>query len=211
MQAKYIAIIGDIIDSRHLGERGAVQQELEGALVGINFEYSSTIKAEFLITLGDEFQGLMVPSSAIFTVVSQVLEQMHPVKIRFGLGYGRVTTPMKETAIGMDGPAFYAARQALDTLKGSKEPGARLEGASLDPSLLKAVNALLDSIFVIRQFWSDKFKAALPFLRRGLTQVEVAEILEISQATVSWMLYRARWRQVKAIENSLQSLLDALF
>lgn len=211
MKEEYLAIIGDIIDSRHLEDRAAVQSKLEVVLKDVNTDYARDIKSKFLITLGDEFQGLLIPTSEAFSIVNTILDQMYPVKIRFGLGHGKITTSIKETAIGMDGPAFYAARQALESFKKTKEPGLRLYGALLDSKLLRGVNALFDSLFLIRQFWPENFKAALPLLRQDQTQQDVADAIKVSQATVSWMLHRAKWRQVKAIENDLMELLDSIF
>lgn len=211
MKEEYLAIIGDIIDSRHLEDRATVQSKLEAVLIDINANYVRGIKSKFLITLGDEFQGLLIPTSEAFSIVNTILDRMYPIKIRFGLGYGKVTTPIKETAIGMDGPAFYAARQALEALKKAKEPGLRLRGSTLDSKLLRAVNALFDCLFLIRQFWPENFKAALPLLRKDYTQKDVANAIKVSQSSVSWMLHRAKWRQVKSIENDLIKLLDSIF
>lgn len=210
MKENYFAMIGDIVDSRHLSDRSAVQVRLETLLKKINSSFSSAIKASFLITIGDEFQGLLLPSSQALIIANMIIEEMHPVKIRFGLGYGHITTAIKDSALGMDGPAFYAARQAMDFLKRTKESGLRLSGSSLDQTLLSAVNALMSSLSVIRQFWPDNFKTALPLVRKELTQQEIADATNVSQSAVSWMLHRAKWRQVAAIEKDLMSLLDLI-
>lgn len=210
MKENYLAMIGDIVDSRHLNNRGDVQVRLENLLKTINSCFSSTIKASFLITIGDEFQGLLVPSNQALIIANTILEEMHPVKIRFGLGCGHITTALKDSALGMDGPAFYAARQAMDYLKMTKESGLRLSGSGLDQTLLSAVNALMSSLSVIRQFWPDSFKTALPLLRKELTQQEIADATNVTQSAVSWMLHRAKWRQVTAIEKDLMSLFDLI-
>lgn len=211
MKVEYLAIIGDIVDSRHLDNRSSVQSKLEAVLNEINFDYANSIQSKFLITLGDEFQGLLFLTKDAYSIANKILDEMYPVKIRFGIGHGKITTPIKETAIGMDGPAFYAARQALESLKKSKESGLRILGSALDTKLLRAVNALLDSLFVIRSFWPEKFNYALPLLRKDFTQIEIANAINVSQSSVSWMLHRAKWRQVKSIDEELMVLLDSIF
>lgn len=211
MSENYLALIGDIIGSRNLENRKQVQRELEVVLDEINTRFSSCIKTEFIITLGDEFQGLLLPCSEAYRIATTVLEQMHPVELRFGLGYGSITTAMKESSIGMDGPAFYAARQALEFLKNSRDAAVRIAGPALPEIQLRAVNALLSSLAAIRQFWPENFKQALPLVRQGLTQQQVAAATNVTQSAISWMLKRARWREIQAIEAELIYLLRNLF
>ena len=52
----YFALIGDIIDSRHEQDRYDVQKKLQSILSSVNAEHAAHIAADFLITLGDEFQ-----------------------------------------------------------------------------------------------------------------------------------------------------------
>jgi len=42
---------------------------------------------------------------------------MDPVLFSFGLGVGRLSTPLKKTALGMDGEAFHRARAVLSQAK----------------------------------------------------------------------------------------------
>lgn len=55
----YIAIIGDIRNSRLLADRKEIQIKLGNVLDRINREHAPSISAKFMITLGDEFQGLL--------------------------------------------------------------------------------------------------------------------------------------------------------
>lgn len=59
MKPQYCAIIGDINESRKLEKRGAVQKIFERAVEQINKTYQDEIASKFLITTGDEFQGLL--------------------------------------------------------------------------------------------------------------------------------------------------------
>ena len=55
----YYAIIGDIIDSKTIKDRLSIQNKLTNCLNVINQTYHDEIVANFTITLGDEFQGLL--------------------------------------------------------------------------------------------------------------------------------------------------------
>ena len=52
----YYAIIGDIKNSKDIENRYEVQEQLNHILNNVNLNYKDSIKANFLITLGDEFQ-----------------------------------------------------------------------------------------------------------------------------------------------------------
>ena len=54
----FVAVIGDIKDSRLLENRKEVQLRLREVLERLNENYKEEIVSRFLITLGDEFQGL---------------------------------------------------------------------------------------------------------------------------------------------------------
>ena len=55
----YIAIIGDIKNSKELEDRKNIQVKLKTVLNEVNEKYKLVISAKFMITLGDEFQGLL--------------------------------------------------------------------------------------------------------------------------------------------------------
>ena len=109
----YFALIGDIIDSRHEQDRYDVQKKLQSILSSVNAEHAAHIAADFLITLGDEFQGLLFAEKGadpIF-VADRIIDEMFPVRIRIAIGFGGMATQIRrEAAIGADGEAFYRAR-----------------------------------------------------------------------------------------------------
>src|SRR6478609_4072574 len=60
-EARYVAIIADIVDSRRItgARRRELQKRLELLLSEVNRDFAQAIAANFLITVGDEFQGLL--------------------------------------------------------------------------------------------------------------------------------------------------------
>ena len=88
----YIAIIGDIKKSKELENRKNIQVRLNYVLSEINEKYNSVISAKFMITLGDEFQGLLCSGDRVLDIIEEIQRQMYPVEIRFGIGVGQITT-----------------------------------------------------------------------------------------------------------------------
>ena len=114
----FAAVIGDIKDSRHLENRKEVQVHLQEILDRLNEKYKDHIVSKFLITLGDEFQGLLCGGEHILDMVNEIRMEMYPVRLRFGIGFGQITTDIKsEMALGADGPGYYRAREAVELLK----------------------------------------------------------------------------------------------
>lgn len=114
---RYIAIIGDIIDSKQLAKREEFQLKLAGVLRAGNTRNASLV-SPFTITLGDEFQAVYKDADRLFLDILTILREIYPVQARFAVGVGELTTRVnRKQALGMDGPAFYYAREAIGELK----------------------------------------------------------------------------------------------
>lgn len=119
---KYMAIIGDIKESKKIEKRSIMQKKLNKILGEVNELYDSDISAKFIITLGDEFQGLLNKGEHILDMIQYIQKKMYPVKIRFGIGIGEISTEIyHEAAIGADGPAYYAAREVLEKIRNQEK------------------------------------------------------------------------------------------
>ena len=113
----YTAIIGDIKGSKKLNNRKEVQRKLSKILGEINSKYESDIASTFSITLGDEFQGLLRSPRYTLEIVKYIQTKMYPVIFRIGIGLGDISTDINPgSALGADGPAYYAAREMVDVL-----------------------------------------------------------------------------------------------
>ena len=191
----YCAVIGDLVDSRKIEDRYQVQEKLKVILSGINETYSEDIAANFIITLGDEFQGLFKSVISLMSILEQIRLKMHPVKVRFGIGFGDITTAIDPRgAIGADGPAFYAARSGVNAIK---DVGGRYESPVTD-LMIKTYNKelavggsfplmdqLLSAASLIENKWTSKQREIIEKLTLDkLSQREIGEALEVSQANV---------------------------
>lgn len=111
----YIGMIGDVIGSKKISERKrqGVQDNLQNVLNKLNNRFNNHITSKFLITLGDEFQGLLHNPEVIPEIVWLIEKTMLSVKIRIGIGKGTLSTSVKNEALGMDGPVWHHARSAI--------------------------------------------------------------------------------------------------
>lgn len=110
------AVIGDVVASRELADRSSAQQELEAALVAAS---RRTRAVEALRpTVGDEFQGRFATLESALVATLRVQLALAPTAaIRFGVGWGDlVLHDAARAPYGQDGPAWWAARAALDDI-----------------------------------------------------------------------------------------------
>jgi hypothetical protein len=211
----YIAIIGDIIASKKISNRGEVQKELNTVLKAINLKYKGDIASNFTITLGDEFQGLLRNGANIMHILSDIERQMYPVKIRFGVGIGEITTDInREISIGADGPGYYKARAAIQYLKDNrkkkqaKSADIRLEIDGDNQAATIMLNTVLSLITVIKEAWSDRQREIIfDMLEHQDNQSEAAKRLSIKQPTVQKTLSKGNYYTYKdALDTIGQAL-----
>ena len=79
MNTVYIALIADIKESRCLENRFEIQMKMKRILEKINTEYEKDISSKFLITLGDEFQGLLNNGNNLLKIIQDIQMMLHPV------------------------------------------------------------------------------------------------------------------------------------
>ncbi|WP_054742557.1 SatD family protein [Cellulosilyticum ruminicola] len=110
----YITMIFDI-NSRAYPDRTALQYLLIDLLKRCNTQFAEMLAAPFIITLGDEWQGLLKPDMNYLQIIDFFKFNL-PRDISFytGVGIGPITISNFELTVNqLDGPAFHLAREAL--------------------------------------------------------------------------------------------------
>jgi hypothetical protein len=181
-----------MIKSRRLGDqRFNAQQRLLELLEEINKTYQKHILARFLITIGDEFQGLLKYADAIPDIIWEIEARFDFTTIRIGIGFGSLNTPLKTDAIGMDGPVWYKARSAIETAKKEKKHGGVFSGFDDNDVVLNGLSRLLH---YHRSKLTSKQHEIIGYLRQGMEQESIGERLGITQQAVSKIASQAGWR-----------------
>lgn len=176
----YIAIIGDLVNSKEIVERAAVQQQLNAILEKVNQDprFMPVIRSKFTITIGDEFQALLNTADGLFEILARIELAMHPIEIRFGIGIGKILTEIGPYSVGADGPAFWHARAAIEHIhedndfmyanifvanrlsqdgynEASEPSSADGSGQNLNRSILGVLNDLLSFRSGTQKRWTD--------------------------------------------------------
>ena len=153
----YIALIGDIIESKKIQDRAQVQQQLLRLMKELNWQYQDYLISPFTVTTGDEFQALFSPNSYMFQIIDQLSVAFSPYEIRFGIGVGEMVTEInKEQSIGSDGPAYWLAREAINHIHDKNDYGINHISVFLaDEEVTWTVNAMLAACSFIQSKWKE--------------------------------------------------------
>lgn len=203
----YVAVIGDIRGSRDLEDRQAAQARFREAVDTLEDVLpAGSTASPATITTGDEFQALYEADAvAAVDAIVHVTTAMAPARLRFGVGLGTLETELNtEAAIGMDGPCFHRAREAVDA---AKQAGGWVRVLGFGDDLDRSAGDLFDVVAAIREDWTDRQAEFARAYRELGIQKDVADRFDVSPSVVSESLKSAHVHRVLAAETSLARLL----
>lgn len=212
---QYVVIIGDIIDSKKITNRNEVQHKLKKVLQDINRNYANDIVAKFIISLGDEFQGLIKNQGNILKITFDIERELTPVKLRFGVGIGSVNTDIDfDNSLEIDGPAYYRARKMIQMIEDKKS-----QYTENDSNIMvcfgdgksdgeEVINAMLGVCGAIKSRWTKRQNEIInAYLTNGLNQYKTAKFLGIAQSSVNRALKSAKFYSYLVAMNKLEAFL----
>ncbi len=200
------ALIGDMVDSRSIprGERPRAQQQFQHFVEALNERFKKALLSRFVITLGDEFQGLMADPAEIPEVIWRVEREFPFRTLRLGFGYGTIDTAIPKKAINVDGPALHAARAAIEEAKKKKRLGGVFRGEGIPEAEL---NGFARIMWFHRLRRTEQQLKVMGLLREGLSQVEVARRLRQSPQAVYDHVKAAGWEAYREAEEGFRATL----
>lgn len=190
--SNYIAIIGDLIDSRKIKNRIEFQENLKDIFITISKKYKNTIVSNFTLTLGDEFQAILNLDHNLFKIVDEIYIQIgHP--FRLGIGYGEISTKIdSEMSIGADGEAFWKAREAINYVHGNNyQNRCHIHFIGKNQPFDDLVNSILLLTETIKSSWTQLQLETYSLMIKNniftdnFNQQEFAKSINISQSSLS--------------------------
>jgi hypothetical protein len=152
-------------------------------------------------TAGDEVQGVLDDPAAVVEVVRRLVRDGG---WSIGVGAGPVQTPLPRSTRAATGPAFLAARAAVEAAK--RRPvrvavrGAVTEAAEDAQAVLTALAALLERR-------SDQAWEAVELVERGRTQAQAAGELGVTRQAVGQRLTAGLWEVERDLRPTAARLL----
>lgn len=203
----YLAVIGDVVRSRDVPDRAAVQRTLREQLRALNEALSGDrTVAPLELTAGDEVQGLLRDAAAAVDIVVRLSDHLHPVTMVWGFGHGPLATDVYPEVTAMDGPCFHRARGALEAAVRER---AWVGVQGFPAPHADVLSALFRLSHGIRSRWTDT-QARYVRAARGRLQKDVARQFGVDDSTVSESLSKAHYKTVQAGERAARELLGWL-
>lgn len=188
-----------------MAQRSVFQRKL-GKILAHTSAHARQLASPYTITLGDEFQAVYRKADLLFADVFGIMADIHPVRARFALGVGALTTRINPTqALGMDGPAFHDARATLMALKNDRRllriGGRPAEAWALAGHVLNFLSHQVEG-------WSRNRLLVTAGLLRGRPVKEIEADLQISRVAVYKNIRAAALDEVAGICHELERALN---
>lgn len=150
-------------------------------------------------TAGDEVQGVLADATDVVAAAEALVADRH---WSVGIGVGPVEQPLPTSTRAGRGPAFTAAREAVEAAK-QRPHHVAVVAAGLSQAQAQAVadaDSVLTLALAVSLRWSEEAREAVALVRSGATQTEAARTLGITRQAVGQRLGAAMWRpQVGAV------------
>jgi hypothetical protein len=149
------------------------QRKLQEFLLAINSQSKKSLLSPYTITVGDEFQAVYRNTRSLFGDIMQTVDHSFPIRIRFALSYGTISTELNpKAALGMDGPAFSNARGLLNTLKKQNRTIIQFDLPHNDR--IELINVCLTLFANDLERWNKTAVSTFTMFLRGLAPRQIA-------------------------------------
>ena len=184
------ALIGDVVGSRRLPDRGRAQR-----LIGEVLQETAALRPGLQPleqTFADEFQGGYATLGEATRVALLVRLSLLPaVDVRCGIGLGEtVVYDDSRTPLVQDGPAWWSARAALEQMGAPRRAAVRTWFVGPDPARAAAANAHLLCRDALVDRLNERGWRMLRLALLGATQQRIAEAEGITKSAVSQQFAR---------------------
>jgi hypothetical protein len=204
-----VVIIGDVCGSRKMAinERYEGQLFIKSTIIQVNEKLSTIIEAPFMITRGDEFQGVLRNLRSALEIMLEFERLLFPLQLRYGIGKGQIQKMGSKIPIEMDGPAFHRADEALTQVKKRKQFIQCKTGITHNDLLVNTVFYLTSAI---KSRWNHlNFERYWKYKELG-TFEKVAQLENVSTQAIWDSMHNMRVIEVLQAEKNLKEYFDMI-
>ncbi len=153
----YFMIIGEISSVESMKSRFHEKEMLTEVLGKVNARYGDVIASNFTLTVGNEFQGVLSDATPIMEIIDWIRVSMADSGLLFGIGIGDLETRISKLSIGVDGPAYWNAREAILAVHEDDDYGRTnvLIRADESRNLVHVMNETLRLCGYVESRWRD--------------------------------------------------------
>jgi hypothetical protein len=215
-----ICFAADVKQSKRM-KKDHLIDVLEECQQTINKQFEHDLLVPFAIRNGDELIGVMKNFSNAYSLISHIFQQSQLRRCPFYLGIGIGELETDEINVHtMNGSAVLHAFAARDKhLKEKSEKAKIWNDSETETSFYfsselvphEPLNALLNVIVTTKRKWTDKQKQVIELMEQfpEWTYEKIGKHLGYKSpiSTVSYLLKRADYQKIKAVEDSFTQLL----
>jgi len=204
-----VVIIADVRGSRKMArdERYEGQLFLKSAIIQVNEKFSNVIEAPFMITRGDEFQGVLDNLQSAFVSMLEFERLLFPLQLRYGIGRGSIQKMGSDIPIEMDGPAFHRATEALIKVKKKKY---FIQCSIGKPETDLMINTIFSLMCAIKSRWNAvAFDRYWKYRELG-TFEKVSQIEKVSPQAIWDSMQNMRALEVLEAEKNLMKIFEII-
>lgn len=203
---RYAVLLADVVAS---GARKQLRSALHKALREATAAHRrrKLILLPYAVTAGDEFQTITDNLEQIPWLLLDLRTRLQPISLRIGVGIGEISGCVAAPVNEMEGPAFRAARQALDELKRRRTSAALTAFRSANGEFDQTANliySLHDTL--VRKMTGKQWETVAARIEHGNVQ-DTARALRLDASTVSRNLKRGYYGQLVAAASGMQQLI----
>ncbi|HEY0702960.1 MAG TPA: SatD family protein, partial [Candidatus Acidoferrales bacterium] len=116
MKKRHAVLLADIVESsKKRNLRATLGKRVE--LAAREHRAKRWIELPYAITAGDEFQAILGKGASIPEMIFDLRVKFWPLRLRIGIGVGRLTEKIQRPVNRMGGEAFQRARRAIESIK----------------------------------------------------------------------------------------------
>jgi len=206
-------LIGDVVGSRAVGDRGRLHAALTEELARLNGGDAPAPVVPLRVTVGDEYQGCFGTVGDALRAALRLRLALAPyAEVRHGVGWGAVGVLSEEPRVE-DGPGWWAAREAIEAVhRAEGRPASRSLRTAYAPAdgvegpAPAAVNAALVARDELVARLDATGLSVLDGMLAGMTQQQIASRLGVSPSAVSQRVRRGGLGSIVRVDELLGEL-----
>lgn len=205
MPPRRCVIIGDVIGSKSVEDRGALKARIDDGVALVNEELSNRLVAPFQPLKGvDEIGGVLADLRGAYHAVRVLTEAVHPVEIRFAIVWGDVDIGGDgDDVTEMDGPAFHDADDELARLGDRDRYVAVVVDRPAKDWLERLLSNQFELLLILKHELTERQMEILRVYREVRRLAPVASEFDVTVQSISNTLKRARAQPMLDIEADL--------
>jgi len=208
-QSRYAVLIADVVESRtRRNLRAVLGQRLEMASrTHLRGKY---IRLPYAITAGDEFQTIVRSYARLPELIFDLRERLWPLRLRMGIGIGRVPGRLRGPVNRLGGEAFQFARTALEGVK--KGEGNKFKVLTRFKTKDAAFDSTANLIYALQDTLllkiTEKQWQTIAVFRKNRRLQATAKAMGLDMSTVSRNLKRGYFWQVEQTMKGMKILME---